>query len=332
MRTPKKCHELYEILKIRIRDGILPAGTLLPRETELAEEFGVARDTLRAALRELETEGLIRRVRGQGTFVAELDRPLTVTYLLPCADYALSSGISSYRTHNEMIFGLMQDAVKLNCKIEAVPLTADNNPDHINWKLLDSLDSDSRVIVVGSWFRAIFPLLLERRCRVGIILHDAEKPLEKLDGWQVWRMNSEERIRLLADHLRGRGCRRIARTRLPGGPAFAVEGVSDISCGGDVASIRQAVAGAHPDGLILDNAIIRGIDPACGIHRNLGLPEETEVVLADRNCFDETVIRSCVSTFFPYQETARRMLSAIVSGRYVPCCENINPQIQGKSI
>ncbi len=51
MRTPKKCYELYEILKIRIRDGILPPGTLLPRETELAEEFGVARDTLRAALR-----------------------------------------------------------------------------------------------------------------------------------------------------------------------------------------------------------------------------------------------------------------------------------------
>jgi GntR family transcriptional regulator len=55
----------------RIRDT--PAGSQLPPEPELAAELGVSRSTLREALRSLEDEGVVRRTRGAGTFVA--DRP-----------------------------------------------------------------------------------------------------------------------------------------------------------------------------------------------------------------------------------------------------------------
>jgi GntR family transcriptional regulator len=58
----------------RIDEGKFPAGTRLPSEPELAAEFQVSRATLREALRALEGEGLVRRRRGSGTFVAE--RPL----------------------------------------------------------------------------------------------------------------------------------------------------------------------------------------------------------------------------------------------------------------
>lgn len=45
-------------------------GMRLPPERELAERLGVARETLRRALRELQAEGVLQRRQGAGTFVA----------------------------------------------------------------------------------------------------------------------------------------------------------------------------------------------------------------------------------------------------------------------
>ena len=61
-------------LKARIDRGELPAGARLPSEPELAAELQVSRATLREALRAMESEGLVRRRQGSGTFVAERPR------------------------------------------------------------------------------------------------------------------------------------------------------------------------------------------------------------------------------------------------------------------
>ena len=45
-------------------------GMRLPPERELAERLGVARETLRRALAELQTDGVLQRRQGAGTFVA----------------------------------------------------------------------------------------------------------------------------------------------------------------------------------------------------------------------------------------------------------------------
>jgi GntR family transcriptional regulator len=46
-----------------------PAGQRLLNEPELAKQLGVSRATLREAMRSFETQGLIRRKQGSGTFV-----------------------------------------------------------------------------------------------------------------------------------------------------------------------------------------------------------------------------------------------------------------------
>ncbi len=57
-------HDLSSILETS------PPGTKLPSEPKLAKELGVSRATLREAMRTFESQGLLRRRQGLGTFVA----------------------------------------------------------------------------------------------------------------------------------------------------------------------------------------------------------------------------------------------------------------------
>lgn len=61
---------LYSLLKQRIEAGEWGFGAMLPSENELCEMFRTSRGTIRQVLAELESEGLVRRERGRGTFVA----------------------------------------------------------------------------------------------------------------------------------------------------------------------------------------------------------------------------------------------------------------------
>jgi DNA-binding GntR family transcriptional regulator len=62
---------LAAALRARILDGDLPVGARLV-ERELVEAYGVARHSLRAALRALQAEGLVQLVPNRGAHVAEL--------------------------------------------------------------------------------------------------------------------------------------------------------------------------------------------------------------------------------------------------------------------
>jgi GntR family transcriptional regulator len=66
----KKAHP-YEKLQIGLANLIAqtPAGDRLPTEPLLAQKLGVSRATLREAMRSFESQGLIRRRQGIGTFV-----------------------------------------------------------------------------------------------------------------------------------------------------------------------------------------------------------------------------------------------------------------------
>jgi DNA-binding GntR family transcriptional regulator len=64
-----------KLLAQRIARGEYPVGTVMPNEVDLAEQMGVSRSTVRAALGELQQAGMISRKRNAGTRVESV-RPL----------------------------------------------------------------------------------------------------------------------------------------------------------------------------------------------------------------------------------------------------------------
>jgi len=69
--------QLSTLFRRRIETGEWPTSQQIQTVDELAEEFGVARATIRQAIGVLEREGLVSRFRAKGTFVNKRpDRPV----------------------------------------------------------------------------------------------------------------------------------------------------------------------------------------------------------------------------------------------------------------
>ena len=70
-RGHSKHERLRSHLLGEIARGVLSPGDVLVPERQLAELMQISRSTVRQTLDDLESEGLVRRVQGKGTFVAE---------------------------------------------------------------------------------------------------------------------------------------------------------------------------------------------------------------------------------------------------------------------
>jgi GntR family transcriptional regulator len=85
-----------------------PAGERLPSEPQLAKKLGVSRATLREAMRTFETQGLIRRRQGAGTFVVGqvpvLDSGLEVLESLDTMAQRLGLAITVSDMHIDRVY------------------------------------------------------------------------------------------------------------------------------------------------------------------------------------------------------------------------------------
>jgi GntR family transcriptional regulator len=91
MAAPRPLYERIE-RQLRRRLDAAADGEPFPSEPRLAEEFGVSRMTVRAALLGLERDGLLERVPGRGSFVRKAAAQRPVGTLLSFHDQALAAG------------------------------------------------------------------------------------------------------------------------------------------------------------------------------------------------------------------------------------------------
>ncbi len=94
--------QLSQQLEAAIRDGRLRPGDRIATETELAGRLGLGRPTVRQAVQELVSKGLLVRRRGVGTQVVggQFHRPLELTSLyddLEAADHRPSTRVLDLR-------------------------------------------------------------------------------------------------------------------------------------------------------------------------------------------------------------------------------------------
>lgn len=94
--TRSNYRDIKEIILERLQDGTWPAGSYLPGEIELAEEFGCARTTINRALRELANEGLLSRKRKAGTRVEEAPSR-SATFKMPSIRHEVEEMGAEYR-------------------------------------------------------------------------------------------------------------------------------------------------------------------------------------------------------------------------------------------
>lgn len=89
-RRPAIRRVLAEIRRLILLEGLAP-GDRLPSETELAARFGVARASVREALKLLERDGIVDVQHGRGHFVSALGR------------LAVSSPVTVFESVTEML-------------------------------------------------------------------------------------------------------------------------------------------------------------------------------------------------------------------------------------
>lgn len=99
-----------------------PAGQRLPSEPDLAKQLGVSRATLREAMRSFETQGLIRRRQGSGTFVVgkmqALDSGLEVLESLETIAKRMGLEVSVSDLNIETISADAELAANLNVPVD----------------------------------------------------------------------------------------------------------------------------------------------------------------------------------------------------------------------
>lgn len=91
--------QIKEVIRERILNGTYKVHEQLPSESEMSTLFSVSRITVRQALSDLQSEGLIFKIPGKGTFVA---KPKTFQELTQLEGFAEAMQRKGYEIYNKV--------------------------------------------------------------------------------------------------------------------------------------------------------------------------------------------------------------------------------------
>lgn len=118
MVTPKSVLIAQDIAS-KIKHHQFEAGDYLPSENELTTLYGSSRETVRKALAQLTSLGLIQKIKGKGSIVLDLDK-----YSFPI------SGITSFAELNKSLnMNATTKVLKLEKKTDLPPLFKEKFPE-----------------------------------------------------------------------------------------------------------------------------------------------------------------------------------------------------------
>ena len=134
--------QLTDSVRSNIKSGKMPAGTRLPTVRELADRLQVAQGTVKRTYDELESEQLIKKVQGRGTFVCY--SPASIGSRKDKALAAIDRALSEME---EMGFSLSEINIFLNLKLRELAAHQENIKVAIiecNREVLDQLQQQLR--------------------------------------------------------------------------------------------------------------------------------------------------------------------------------------------
>lgn len=120
--------EVVAEIEREVLDGKLYPGQRLPSEEKLSEQFGVSRTVIREAIQQLRGRGLLRTLKGSGSYIANPD--LT----------ALASALETYSVLTEDHFFIQLIDFRILLETECAHLAAQHAGEHALTEILTHLD------------------------------------------------------------------------------------------------------------------------------------------------------------------------------------------------
>ena len=196
-----KTMTVLEKIRDMIRNDQFPDGQL-PGERELAVQFQVGRNTVRAALAQLEQEGWIERHRKKGTLIRNTSSDKKLAGLIVRTEGDLCEDCYHYLLTEFIAAGYSVQTVSIN------PISAMTSKP--NWMIKSAirklLEAEPKILAVDGYANDRLPLLDDIRIR-NPIMFDFYDTYRRRDFTGVW-FNYRKAGYLAGKYLLKKGCRR----------------------------------------------------------------------------------------------------------------------------